>query len=175
MARSPTLSTIRNEVVSCIKTGMNSGSPSSVATVHDYQRFWRDDAKFQSLFKRSQSDLSGWRGLVNGWMVKITSTEVEAKEFFRFYIKYRIELHGYLAVKDVDANTPTPKTQKDFLDQVDAIKDALRMNTTIFGNTEDTSPVSQFDDADVVTIGGGIRCWFAKLTLEAEAIDTKFA
>ena len=174
MARSPSLSTIRNAVITAIKTGMNSSSPSNVVTVHDYRRFWRDQAKFLSLFTRSASDVAGWRGLVNGWMVRITSREVEAKELFRFYIKYRIEMHGYLAVKDVDANHATPKTEKDFLDQVDDIKDQLRMNTSIFGNTEETSPVSQLETTEVVEIAE-IRCWYALLSLECEAIDTKFS
>lgn len=174
MARSPALSTLRDAVVLAIKTGMNSGTPSAVVSVQDYRRFWRDRNYFDSLFKRSQSDLAGWRGLINGWQVEISSTEEEAKEFFRFYIKYKITLHGYLGIKDVDANTPTPKTLKDFLDQVDAIKDQLRMNTTIFGNTEETSPVSQLEEMDVVSIAE-YTCWYAKLTLVCEAIDTRFS
>lgn len=174
MARSPSLSTIRDAVVLAIKTAMNPSTPSNVATVQSYRRFWRDQDKFNSFFKRTVTDVSGWRGLINGWMVKITSREVEAKELFRFYVKYRIEMHGYLGVKDVDASNPTPKTEKDFLDQIDDIKDQLRLNTTVFGNTEETSPVTQLENTDVVEIAG-YACWYALLSLECEAIDTKFS
>lgn len=175
MARTPALSTIRDAVVTAIKTAMNPTTPSNVVTVHDYQRFWRDKDKFDSMFKRSQSDVSAWRGLINGWMIRITSREVEAKEYFRFYIKYRIELHGYMGIKDTSVSDASPKTQKDFLDQIDLIKDQLRLNATVFGNTEETSPVTQLEQMEHVDPGVGYACWFALLSLECEAIDTRFS
>lgn len=173
MPRTPTLSTLRDAISLAIRTGMNPGSPSSVKTVNDYRRFWRDRNYFDSLMKRQAGDLSGFVGLINGWMIWIRSTEEEAPEFFRFYVKYRVELHGYMGVQDV-TNTTTPKTQKDFLDQVDAVKDQLRLNTTIFGNTEVTTPVSQLEECDVVEIAE-YRCWHALLSLECEAVDTRFS
>lgn len=173
MARSPAISTIRNAVVTAIKTAMNPGTPGNVTTVNDYRRFWRDRNYFDSLFKRPVTDLAGWRGLINGWMINITAKEREAPEFFRFYRLYRIECHGYMGVQD-NTNTTTPKNQKDFIDQVEAVGDQLRMNTAIFGNTEETTPVSQVEQMDVVEIAD-YRCWYALVTLECEAIDTRFS
>lgn len=173
MARSPALSTIRDAVTLAIRTAMNPGTPSAVTTVNEYRRFWRDRDKFDSMFKRPQSDLAGWRGLINGWMVHITAKEKEAPEWFRFYRLYRIECHGYMGVQDV-VGASTPKTQKDFIDQVESVCDGLRMNTSVFGNTEESTPVAQVETMDLVDIAD-YRCWYALVTLEAEAIDTKFS
>src|SRR5262249_17873905 len=129
---------------------------------------------FDSLFKRSSSDLSGWQGLINGWMMNIVAREEEAPEWFRFYTKYRFELEGFLGVQDVNAVHATPKTQQDFIDHVEPVRDQLRLNTTIFGNTEATTPVAQVEEMDVVEIGE-YRCWHAKVTFECESIATKFS
>ena len=168
----PSLSTIRSEIVTQIKTAMNPGTPSAVTTVHAYRRFWRDAQKFQSLFLRPQSDLSGWRGLYNGWMISLKANEEEAKELFRFYTKYRFELEGFLGLQD--ATGASSKNQQDFIDQIETVRDNLRLNTTVFSNTEETTPVVQFELLEPVEIKE-ISAWHCLLSLEAESITTKFS
>lgn len=169
MPATPSLATIRSAVVLAVQTAMNPGSPGTVNTVNDYRRFWRDDQQFQKLFQRTDA-ASGFTGKINGWMIKIQRKEVEAPEWFRYYVKHQIELHGYMGVQDAGST----KTEKDFLDQIDAVCDQLRLNLNVFGNTEVTSPVVSDGDAQVVEIGQK-TCWYTVLRLEVERIDTRFS
>ena len=173
MAASPTLDAIREAIRTAIKSALNSGSPASVdGVVHPYRRFWRDEDKFRSLFKRT--DAGTFLGLINGWMVTRTRTrEEETEERWRFYQIHRFELEGFMGVQD----GPTVKTEKDFQDQIEAIRDNLRLNIgtgSVFGNTERSAPVTQVEDVSVGTMkNSDSTCWRALLSLEAEGIETK--
>lgn len=166
MSASPTLTAIRNEIVTKIKSGMNASASSAVATVvHDYHRFWRDAQKFNSLFRRTDGT---WNGKINGWMVtRLSTREQQAPEWFRFYQIHRFQLDGFMGIQD------TGKTEKDFHDQIELIRDGLRANTTIFTNWEMTPPVSNLEVFEPITIGD-VTVWHAVVSLEAEAIENKF-
>lgn len=167
MAASPSLDTLRAAIVTEIKKAMNAATPANVLTVHSYRRFWRDVQKFNSLFRRASPDLLP--GKLNGWMVTRTRTrEVETAERWRFYELHRFELHGYFGVQDEDPLA----TEKVFQDQIEVVRDNLRLNTSVFGNMERVEPVTQVEQIAPVTIGD-FTCWYALLTLETEAIETK--
>ncbi len=168
MPASPTIAAIRSAVATEIRKAMNAGVPGNVLTVHEYRRFWRDAQKFASLFKRQSPDLLP--GKINGWIVFRSRTrEVETEERWRFYQLHRFEMHGYMGVQDADATSD----EKAFQDQVELIRDNLRLNTGVFGNMERTVPVVQAETvSDPVEIGD-VTCWYTLLSLEAEAIETK--
>lgn len=171
MAASPTLDAIRERIRTLIKSALNSGSPASVDNVvHPYRRFWRDEDKFRQLFKRT--DAGAFLGLINGWMVtRMRTREEETEERWRFYQIHRFELMGYMGIQD----GTTVKTEKDFQDQIELIRDNLRLDIgagSVFGNTERTVPVTQVEQVIPVTIGDS-TCWHALLSLEAEGIETK--
>jgi hypothetical protein len=168
MAMSPTVPTILSAVSLVVRTAMNSGSPGNVLTVHTRRRFWRDSAKFASLFKRQSPDLLP--GRINGWLLYRGSTRPEeAEERWRFYSLHRIVLDGYMGVNDADGSSD----QAAFVTQIEAIRDGLRLSTAVFGNTERTLPdVEVEEDASPVTIGD-VTCWYARLSLEVEASEVK--
>lgn len=170
MPATPTIPTIRSAIVLAIKTAMNAGTPANVLTVHPYWRFWRDEQKFMALFRRTAPDLLP--GKINGWMVRRGATEeIETEEWFRFYQLHRFEMIGYAGVQDDDASG---LTEKDFQDQVEAVRDQLRLSGGVFTNTERTSPVVQVESVKPVTIGQ-YTCWEAFLSLKAEGIENKFS
>jgi len=166
MPASPTVDAIRSEIVSSIKTVLCPSNPTLVASVvHDYRRFWRDAAKFKSLFRRTDA---GWTDFLNGWMVtRVSTNEVEADEWFRFYRLHRFRMFGYFGIQD------SGKTEKDFQDQVEGICDALRLNYDVFSNTEKASPVIPIEGIDRYEIGE-CNVWHARLTLVAEAVENKW-
>ena len=165
MSASPTVATIRNGIVSAVKTALNA-TPSLVANVvHDYERFWRDQQKFNSLFNRTDT---GWVGKLNGWMInKVSTREEHAPEWFRVYLIHKFQLDGFMGIQD------TGKTEKDFIDQMESICDGLRLNTTVFTNWEMTTPVAHRELIERITIGDA-TCWHGVITLEAESIENKF-
>lgn len=168
MAATPTLTAIRNAIRDAIRSALNPATPANATTVHVYRRFWRDEAKFNSLFRRAAPDLMP--GKINGWMIQRARTqEIETEERWRFYQLHRFELYGYMGVQDEDATA----TENVFQDQIEAIRDNLRLNLAVFGNTERTVPVTQVERVELATVGDS-TCWFGLLTLEAEGIETKF-
>jgi len=166
MSASPTITAIRNEIVTVIKTAMNASHSSAVTTVHDYRRFWRDADKFNSLFKRT--DTGAGLGKINGWMVdRSTVRETQAPEWFRVYLLHRFQLDGFCGIQD------SGFTEKNFHNQIELIRAGLRLNTTIFGNWEMTQPVASLDTFEPVTVGDA-TCWHAVISLTAESIENKF-
>lgn len=168
MGATPTIPTLRAAIASAIKSALNPGSPGTVNTVHEYRRFWRDEDKFRSLFQRADSILTG---KINGWMLYRAGTrEVEAPEWFRFYQLHRFELHGYMGVQDTVAGSK----ETDFHDQIEVIRDNLRLNTAVFVTTEQTRPEVHVDQVERYDLGQ-VTTWHAILSLEPEAIENKFA
>ncbi len=167
MAASPTVAAITSAIVTAVKSALNPGDPTKVKTVHDYRRWWFEEDLFRKFFVRPSDDLLP--GKINGWMVFRKSTrEVETEERWRFYQIHRFELHGLMGVKDADATA----NEKAFQAQVEAVRDNIRLNTSIFGNMERTAPVCQ---VEVMDVQREIEptCWWAVLSLEAEGIETK--
>jgi hypothetical protein len=168
MPATPSLTTIRDAIVSAIKSAMNSGTPGNVLTVHSYRRFWRDAQKFNSLFLRLAPDLLP--GKINGWYVtRLATREVESPEWFRFYQVHRWQLDGFFGIQDDDATA----TEKVFQDQIEAIRDNLRLNATVFQSTEYSNPVTQVQTIEPITIGDS-TVWHGVLVAEAEAVENKF-
>jgi hypothetical protein len=170
MSATPTIATIRTAIVTAVKAAMNPGTPGNVTTVHDYRRFWRDEQKFNSLFRRVAPDLLP--GKLNGWMVYAgTTREEESREWGRFYQIHKFQLEGFAGLQDAGG-----LTEKEFRDQVEVVRDNLRLNLAVFGNTERTSPVVQVDFFGPEKVQyGDATVWLAILTLEAEGIENKFA
>lgn len=168
MALSPTLTTLRAAIKLLIQTGMDSGSPATVLTVHDKLRFWRDPDKFFSLFKRLDAGAGSLLGKINGWMFTRTSTRVlESEERWRFYSLHTFTLYGYMGVEDGAFVSETAMQ-----DQIEAIRDRFRLATTVFGNMEKTVA-----DVEVVDFGkyelADVNCWQGILRFSCEAIEIK--
>ena len=172
MPASPTIDTIRAAIVSAIKSALNVGSPASVVTVHDYRRYWRDYDKFKALFQRTDAGGDVPSGRLNGWMVtRLRTREVEALEWSRFYQVHAFELEGFLGVQDAAALSATEKV---FQDQIEKIRDNLRLNLTVYQTTEQTNPVCQVESIEPFDFGER-TVWKANLLLEAESIEVKFS
>ena len=169
MALSPLLATIRSAIVTEVKTALNPVTPGDVLTCHDYRRFWRDALKFNTLFKRQAPDLLP--GKINGWMVYRTATEVqESEERWRFYSLHRFTLEGYMGIQDADVTSD----ERAFENQIEVIRDRLRLNRSVFGNMEKTVADVTVESIEPGTVPlGDASCWRAILTLEAEAIEVK--
>lgn len=172
MPLSPSLATLRAAIVLEIKTAMNPASPGLVTTVHPYRRWWKDEAKFRQLFERTDIVATppppNLQKKINGWMVSRSRTvETETEERWRFYNLHTFQLRGIMGIKEVD------DSEQAFQDQIELIRDRFRLNTTIFGNTERTSPVSNVVSFDREQIGEA-NCWSAILEVTPEAIETKF-
>ena len=176
MPASPTIGTIRSAIVTAIKSALNSGAPGTVTTVSAYRRFWRDQQKFEAIALRTDSGGDVPAGTLNFWMVTRHATkEVEAESWYRFFELHRFRMYGYMGVQDITtgpgAGSGTPSEQM-FQDQIENIRDNLRLNTAVFGNTEKTSPVVQVLQFERVEIGQA-GAWEAILELEAEGIEEK--
>lgn len=167
MAALPSLTTLRAAIALEIRKALNPGVPANVLTVHEYRRFWRDEQKFRKLFERKLPDLMP--GKLNGWMIqRFATTEVETEERWRFYQLHRFELHGYMGIQDEDVLA----TENVFQDQIEVIRDNLRLSRPVFGNMERVVPVTQVDTVEPVTLGDS-TVWYAKLTLVTEGIENK--
>lgn len=166
MALAPTLSTLRTAIADAVKLALNPGMPANVLVVHDKRVFWRDAAKFRSLSLRKAPDVVD--DVYNMWMVyRVATRVIETPERFRFYGIHKFHLDGYYAVTDDN------DSQKTFADQIEAIRDEIRLTTAIFGDMEKVLPDTQVEsDADPVGIGN-ITAWHAILSLEAEGIEVK--
>lgn len=169
MPLSPLLGTIRSAIVTEVKEALNPLLPGNVTTVHSYRRFWRDALKFNSLFKRVSPDLLP--GKINGWMIYRTATRVEeALERWRFYSIHRFTLEGYMGIQDADVTSD----ELAFENQIEVIRDNLRLNRSVFGNMEKTTADVEVESIEAGTVPlGDATCWRAILTLEAEAIEVK--
>lgn len=165
---SPTVPTILSAVSLAVRTAMNAGTPANVLTVHTKRRFWRDAQKFKTLFIRQSPDLLP--GRVNGWIIYRDGVRAEeAEERWRFYSIHKVVLEGYMGVADGDGSGD----QAAFDAQIEAIRDGLRLNTSVFGNTERTLPDVQGEEISTPVTIGDMTCWYARLTLEAEATEIK--
>lgn len=167
MPASPTLTTLKANIKTEVKKAILPGDPAAVdKIVHTRRRFWRDLDKFKSLFRRSDA---GFVDVINGWQIWRNRTRpVETPERWRFYQLHTFTLEGYAGVQDEGVFT-----QNDFDNQVEAIRDELRLDRTIFNNMERT-----IADVEVVSFGdaillGDFTCWRAQLQLTCEAIETK--
>ena len=167
MAMSPTIPTILAAVALEVKTAMNP-TFANVTTVHTKRRFWRDDLKFNALFKRVSPDLLP--GRVNGWIIYRDATRAEESDHrWRFWSIHKIALEGYMAVNDGDATAD----QSAFDAQIEAIRDRLRLNVSVFGNTEKTLPDTQVEQSSEPVLIGNVTAWYARLSLEVEAVEVK--
>lgn len=167
MPLSPTLPTLKAAVAVEVRKAMNPGSPVDVATVHTYRRFWRDPDKFRKLFERKAPDLLP--GKLNGWMIYRPSTnEIEAEERWRFYSLHRLEIVGFMGIQDEDVTT----NEQAFENQIEVVRDNIRLNRSIFGNMEKVVPSVQVDDVGPVLVGDS-TFWRAQLSLITEAIEVK--
>lgn len=169
MSATPTITTIRSAIVTAVKAALNPGTPANATTVHDYRRFWRDEQKFNSLFRRATPDLLP--GKLNGWMVYAGPTrEEESREWGRFYQVHKFYLEGFAGIQDAGS-----LTEKEFRNQVEVVRDNLRLNLAVFGNTERTSPVIQLESFGPEKAQfGDAMVWLAVMSLEAEGIENKF-
>lgn len=166
----PTPPTILAAIIADVKYGFNPSTPSNVTTVHDTRRWWNNMATFLKFFRRETPDLQP--GKINGAMCyQIGTEEVEAPEWFRFYEINEFEIHMIAGVQDSGG-----LTFKEFDAQVEAVRNKLRLDRAVFGNTEKTSPVihkegprsNKLDFADFTV-------WEAFLRLKAEGVEVKFA
>lgn len=166
MALVPSLPTLRTAIVTQVKLALNPGTPANVLVVHDKRVYWRDAAKFRSIFLRQAPDLLP--DTYNGWLIyRVATRAIETPERFRFYGIHKFQIEGYFGVTDDN------DSQKTFADQIEVIRDNIRLNTAIFGDTEKVLPDTQVEiDAEPVGIGN-ITAWHAILTLEAEGIEVK--
>jgi hypothetical protein len=167
MSMSPTVPSILSAIATVIKTAMNPGHPSRVTTVHTKRRFFRDPEKFNELFRRANNDSPTQP--INGWLVYRQSTRpLEADERWRFYSIHRIRLEGFLAVAD-----DTTLDQAAFDAQIEAIRDGLRLSTSVFGTMERTLPDSEVIEASTPILIGNVTAWHAVLGLEVQGVETK--
>lgn len=165
----PLVPAILSAIQSAVKSALNVGSPSSVVTVHTKRRFWRDAQGFNSIFKRTDGSANG---RVNGWMIYRATTRVEeAAERWRFYAIHKILLEGWMSVADADASWD----QAAFDAQIEVIRDNLRLNTNVFNNAEYTTPDTEVEEASTPVTIGDHTCWYARLSLESEAVEVKSA
>lgn len=170
MAASPTLDALKDAIALVVKTVLNSSTPSAVNTVHTKKRFFRDQAKFESFFKRADTASPSLKGKINGWNIYRDRTqEIETDERWRFYQIHSIKVEGFFAIQDSESFISADV----FEAQIEAIRDALRLSTAVFGNTERVSPVVQVDVANELIQVGEVSAWHAVLSLEVEGIETK--
>jgi hypothetical protein len=167
MAMVPTVATLRTAIADAVKLAMNSGAPLTVTTVHTRRRFWRDYDKFVSLFIRDDVGGDIPADHINGWMItRKRAVEVEAEERWRFHRLHTFTLYGYCGLQDETV------TEETFIDQIERIADNLRLNLSVFGNTERVVPVCNHDLLETYDLGDA-RCWYAELSLTTEATEVK--
>jgi hypothetical protein len=170
MAMAPKVKDILAVIAGIVRTAMNPVKPSSVKTVYTRRRFWRDQQQFRRIFERAPGDAHA--GRVNGWHLYRTRTRaIETGERWRFYGIHSIELEGWMGVED---NPDQNFFSFDVLDeQGEAIRDAIRLSTSIFGNMEMTLPDTQNEMNCAPFRTFEVQCWRTVMTLEFEGIETK--
>ncbi len=122
----PTIDQIRAAIQAKIEAVPGAG------TVHDYERFAADQAKFREFY------LSGAAAdrRILGWHVRRAATRETYIDVSRWVVRHEWRVRGFMAINDADA------TEKLFDALIEAIRDAFRANPTL---TEEP------DYCDVVT------------------------
>ena len=167
MSMAPTVPAILAAVETVVKAAMNPVAPSRVQTTHVKRVFWRDQKKFQSLFKRTVDDSPTQP--VNGWMIYRASTKpIEAEERWRFYSIHRIRMEGFLAVAD-----DTALDQAAFDAQIELVRDGLRLSTAVFGTMEKVLPDTEVLESSTPILIGEITAWHAVLEIEVQGVEVK--
>lgn len=94
--------------------------------VYDYQRWTRDPATFQTLFKDTDK--------VHFWCVSRRAVTDTRRYTEQVDDVHRIVIRGYMSLDDSAA------TEKTFQDLIDEVRRTLRQNYTISGTAQNSGP-----------------------------------
>ena len=99
----------------------------SIGTVHDYERYLKDQSRLATLYVNTAQ--TGSR--VYGWNIRRVRTVEQLVSTGRNYQDHYWRIRGYMSLEDADG------TEKLFDIQIEAIRDAFRADPTL-GNICDT-------------------------------------
>ena len=132
-----------------------------VGAVHEYERYVREEAKFRDLFVVDQ--VGGTKQL-RGWWWRRVATQERTLSTATVMNVHTWQARGYMALNDDDA------TELDFDAQIEAFRDAVRLDPT-FGGVCDQNSMNDEDDGVQLLDAGpvkfcGVLCHSAVLQLK---------
>jgi hypothetical protein len=163
MPLSPTLDTIREAIKAQLTTG---GGPLTGIPFYESPIEVFIETDIRDKFKDPSGRLHWY------WIEREAATEEESDTRGRFLTSHVIALHGFMAVRDPAAGDNSYIT---FSDEVESVRDKLRLNSTVFG-TPDRPNVSP-RTAQLRSFGAEMvmdhLVWHAIIELRVEAFEDK--
>lgn len=154
MAASPTIETIRDNMVS----ELNTISP-DIGVVHDRPRRNHERNNFETLFKDTDGKIRTW------WVNVVGNDDEQDPADHLFLVRRDVTIEGWLQLEDAN------DSYNSFWALVDSIQSKLRRNTTIFGTAPLRTEVTSTAVVDEQSFGD-VLCHHASITFQVESEET---